>query len=176
MIIFEYQNSILLIVELDWRCHYSRWYPTTYSFTYTLSTSWTTILREQYSLSQLGHIDCYLFSLLCSSLWIWKAHFLKGQSSKVWHVLSARTNPTTFPSTTHWNSSQLLIHFTTVAMQYPPIVLMLFPSYVYLLTCCDCDCNMTNVMLLWLLWLSHDAFPHSTLVMIYLNKRKKNEK
>jgi len=108
MIISEYQNSILLTVELDSRCHCSRWYPTTYSSTYTLSTSWTTIPREQYSLSQLGHVDCDLSSLSCSSLWLWKAHFLKGQSSKVWHVLSARTNPTTSPSTTHWNSLQLL--------------------------------------------------------------------
>jgi len=108
MIIFKYQNSILLTVELDSRCHCSRWYPTTYSSAYTLSTSWTTILREQYSLSQLGHVDCYLSSLSCSLLWLWKVHFLKGQLSKVWHILSPRTDSTTFPSTTHWNSLQLL--------------------------------------------------------------------
>jgi len=33
---------------------------------------------------------------------------LTGQSSQIWHMLFARTNPTTLSSTTHWNSSQLL--------------------------------------------------------------------
>ena len=73
MIIFEYQNSILLIVKLDSGCYCSRWYPTICFSAYTSSTSWTAILREQYSLSQLGHVDCDLFSLSCSSLWLWKA-------------------------------------------------------------------------------------------------------
>jgi len=33
----------------------------------------------------------------------------------------------------------LLIYFTLVAMQYPSMVLILFPLYNYLITCCDCD-------------------------------------
>ena len=78
MIIFEYQNSTLLTIELDPRCYYSRWYSTTCSSAYTLSTSWTTILRGQCSLSQLGHAICHLSSLSCSSLWLWKAYFFMG--------------------------------------------------------------------------------------------------
>jgi len=108
MIIFEYQNSTLLTIELDPRCYCSRWYSTTCSSAYTSFTSWTAILREQYSLSQLGHVDCYLSLLSCSSLWLWKAYFFMGQSSQIWHVLFARTNLTISPSTTHRNSSQLL--------------------------------------------------------------------
>ena len=83
MIIFEYQNSTLLTIELDSRCYCSRWYFTTCSSAYTLSTSWTAILREQYSVSQLGHVDCYLFLLSCSSPWLWEAEILIGQSSQV---------------------------------------------------------------------------------------------
>ena len=97
MIIFEYQNSTLLTVELESRCHCSRWYSTTCSLAYTLSTSWTAILRDQYSLSRLRHVDYYLFSLSCSSLWLWKACIFKSESSQVWHVLFARTDSITSP-------------------------------------------------------------------------------
>jgi len=33
-----------------------------------------------------------------------------------------------------------------VAMQHPPMVLMLFLLCVYLITCCDCDCDQCHAL------------------------------
>jgi len=77
MIIFEYQNSILLPVELDWKCHCSKWYPITYSSVYISSTSWTAILRTIFTISiwtcwLLSVLTIMLFTLIVRS---WDLHW-----------------------------------------------------------------------------------------------------
>jgi len=47
-----------------------------------------------------------------------------------------------------------------------------YSSTDFFATCCDCDSIVTSVTPLWLLWLSHDIFPCSTLV---IKKRKEKE-
>ena len=53
-----------------------------------------------------------------------------------------------------------------MAVQHPSMVLMLFLSCVYLIICCDCDCDMTYVMLCDSVTESHDVFPCSIPVVI----------
>jgi len=77
MMIFGYQVSIYLMVILESRYHCSKWYSITCSLPYTLSTNWTAILRGQNLLFWLGHVNCYLFSLSCSSLWLTNTNIVK---------------------------------------------------------------------------------------------------
>jgi len=53
---------------------------------------------------------------------------------------------------------------------------MLFLLCVYLIICCDYNCDMWPISHFVTMWLSCDTFPYSTLVMIWLKKTKQNKK
>ena len=59
-----------------------------------------------------------------------------------------------------------------IAMQCPPMVLMLFLSYVYLITCCDCD--MTKICD-WVTWCLPMLYPYSSKSRIKKLKEKEKE-
>ena len=63
-----------------------------------------------------------------------------------------------------------------MAVQYPPMVLMLFLLCVYPIICCDCDCDMTYVMLCDSVTESHDVFPCSIPVVISKETKRKRKK